>query len=419
MFALADCNNFFVSCERVFHPELRNKPVIVLSNNDGCAISRSNEAKALGIKMGAPLFQIKDLVARNHVAVFSSNFALYGDMSDRVQETLRQMAPAIEVYSIDEAFLDLRGMEGKDLEAFAREASARCLKHTGIPVSVGVAPTKTLAKIASKCCKEDPALRGGFFLSEKAAIEEVLKRFPIDDVWGIGRQHTARLKFFGVKTAFDFTRLPAEWIRQQMNITGWHTQQELLGFPCIDFAYTMPPKQQICVSRSFAKEIRDYNQLAEQISLFTSMVCEKLRKQKSVCHQVLVFLLTDRFKPNNIHPFESRMVTFPVATDSTLEINTRVLSCLSSFYHKGYGYKKGGVILTSLSPNQSVQLDLYDSTDRQKHTRLMKTMDKINTQIAPGLIGVGSQSPDGVIMNRRHLSPQYTTRWSDILTVKA
>ncbi len=419
MYALADCNNFFVSCERVFHPELRDKPVIVLSNNDGCAISRSNEAKALGIKMGEPLFQVRDLVARHRVAVFSTNFALYGDMSDRVQETLRQMAPAIEVYSIDEAFLDLRGMENQDLGAFAREASARCLKHTGIPVSVGVAPTKTLAKIASKCCKEDPALRGGFFLNGKAATEEVLKRFPIDDVWGIGRKHAARLRSCGVKTAYDFTQLPADWVRKQMNITGWHTQQELMGHSFIDFAYALQPKQQICVSRTFAKEIRDYDKLAEQISLYTTMVCEKLRRQHSVCDQVMVFLMTDRFDPKNTHPFESRMVTFPVATDSTLEINTRVLNCLSSFYHKGYGYKKGGVVLTSLAPNQSVQLDLYDATDRQKHTRLMRTMDKINTQIAPGLIGVGSQSLDGVVMNRRHLSPQYTTRWSDILTVKA
>ena len=414
MYALADCNNFFVSCERVFNPGLNDRPVVVLSNNDGCVVSRSNQAKALGIAMGVPLYQVKEILNRHNVAVLSSNYALYGDMSKRVHATLRQLVPAIEIYSIDEAFLDLRGLEHTDLEGFAINASALCLKNTGIPVSVGVAPTKTLAKIASKWCKNRPELKGGYFLHRQDDRERILKITPVEDIWGIGRRFSRMLYDHSVHTAFDFTCLPAEWVKTKMSITGLRTWKELQGEPCIDFSDHVPPKKQLCISRSFAKEIFDYEKLAGQVSLFTSMVCEKLRKQESACQQAVVFVLTNRFKTDVPQQAESRIVTFPVATSSTLEVNRAVLKELSFLFRKGYGYKKAGVVLTGIIPRDAVQLHLYDTTDREKHARLMQVMDEINTGIGRGTLALATESAEGIRMNRQLLSPQYTTRWSDI-----
>ena len=233
MFALADCNNFFASCERVFRPDLQGKPVIVLSNNDGCAVARSNEAKALGIKMGDPLFKIRDIVNKHKIAVFSGNMALYGDMSQRVRWVLEDFAPSIEVYSIDEAFLDLRGMENIDFDKYAKTISKRCYKMTSIPVSVGIAPTKTLAKIASKLCKQYPRLKGGCYMHRPEDIEKVLRKYPIEDVWGIGRRTTTKLKLMGVYTAYDFTQMSESRVRSLFSITGLRTWKELQGIPCI------------------------------------------------------------------------------------------------------------------------------------------------------------------------------------------
>jgi DNA polymerase V len=418
MYALADCNNFFVSCERVFNPGLNGRPVVVLSNNDGCAVSRSNEAKALGIKMGVPLYQIRDIVEKYRVAVFSSNFALYGDMSGRVHMTLQQLAPAIEIYSIDEAFLDLRGMEHTDLDAFAKKTSALCLRNTGIPVSIGVAPTKTLAKVASKVCKSRPELQGGYFLHEQEQIERILPTIAVEDIWGIGRRYARMLHGYGIHTAAAFVSLPPDWVQKQMSIVGLRTWKELRGESCIEFSDHVPPKKQICISRSFAREICDFDALSQQVSLFASMVCEKLRRQKSASYQAIVFLLTNRFKENVPQQCESRMITFPVATSSTLEINKAVLKELRVLYKKGYGYKKAGVVLTGIIPEEAVQLDLYDTTDRMKHSRLMKVMDEVNTRIGRGTLSVATESAEGIRMNRQRLSPQYTTKWSDIPLVK-
>ncbi len=251
MYALADCNNFFASCERVFCPELNGKPVIVLSNNDGCAVARSNEAKALGIKMGDPLFKIRDIVERNHVHVFSGNFALYGDMSRRVQEVLMNYSPSIEVYSIDEAFLDLDGLD-LDLDKYAKEISRECWKQTSIPVSVGIAPTKTLAKIASKLCKRYPKLRGGCYMHRPQDIEKVLKNFPAEDVWGIGRRMMRKLEAMGVKTAWDYASLPETTVRMLFHLPGYRTWKVLKGIPCIALEDMIEPRKTICVSRSFS-----------------------------------------------------------------------------------------------------------------------------------------------------------------------
>ena len=418
MYALADCNNFFVSCERVFNPGLNGRPVIVLSNNDGCAVSRSNEAKKLGVKMGVPVFQIRDLVQKHQIAVFSSNFVLYGDMSRRVQETLRAYAPAIELYSIDEAFLDFSGMEHQNLDALAKEISGACLRNTGIPVSVGVAPTKTLAKIASKLCKQYPKLRGGCYLHKPADIEKVLKKYPIDDVWGIGRQYTKKLKALGINTAYEFTQLSALRVQKMMGITGLRTWKELRAEACIEFMQANPPKQQICVSRSFSKEISDIKELALQVSMFCAMACEKLRKQDSHCYQALVFIMTNPHKEDSPRHFESTLVTFQVATSSTLEINRAVLQALQRIFKPSFAYKKAGVILSEIVPDSAVQGSLFDQLDRAKHQRLMKVVDKINKKNGYSSVAVATQSLEGIKMNRQHLSPQYTTKWSDIIKVK-
>ncbi|MCI2082980.1 MAG: Y-family DNA polymerase [Bacteroidales bacterium] len=419
MFALADCNNFFVSCERVFRPDLERSPVLVLSNNDGCVISRSNEVKALGVKMGVPVYQIRDAIERNHITVFSSNFTLYGDMSDRVHLTLLQMVPDIEIYSIDEAFLDLRGMENTDMDLLAKKISKTCRRNTGIPVSVGVAPTKTLAKIASKLCKTYPKLQGGCYMNRPEDIEKVLKKFPVNDVWGIGRKHNAFLSMLNIKSAADFAALNPEFVEKQFSITGLRTWRELHGEPCIGFTNEVPAKQQICSSRSFSKEIYELEPLCKQVSLFVSMVCEKLRKQGGVCNQAMVFVLTNRHRQNLPQQFEEKMVTFQVATDSTLEINAAIMKALPRLFRKGYGYKKAGVILSEISSGKAVQSALFDAVDHGKHGRAMKAMDYINAKEGKNKVAVASQDPEGIRMNRNHLSPQYTTKWSDILVVNS
>ena len=314
MFALADCNNFFASCERVFRPDLQGKPVIVLSNNDGCAVARSNEAKALGIKMGDPYFKIKHIVEKHGVAVFSGNMDLYGDMSQRVRWVLEEFAPAVEVYSIDEAFLDLRGINNIDFDAYAKTISARCWKMTSIPVSVGISPTKTLAKIASKLCKQYPKLRGGCYMHRAQDIEKVLRKFPIEDVWGIGRRSAAKLHERHIKTAFDFTLLPESAVQGIMGITGVRTWKELQGIPCIEFEDGFEAKQSICVSRSFSSEIYDLKELQEQIANFASSMAEKLRKQHSVTSEMAVFAYTNRFKENQPQTHSSSLVSFATAT---------------------------------------------------------------------------------------------------------
>mgnify|MGYP002579076868 FL=1 len=418
MYALADCNNFFVSCERLFRPDLNGRPVIVLSNNDGCAIARSNEAKALGIGMGAPLFKIADIVRRNHVVVFSGNMALYGDISRRVQQTLMEFTPAIERYSIDEAFLDLRGMETADFDALAKEISRRCLRNTGIPVSVGIAPTKTLAKIASKLCKRYPKLRGGCYMYRPEDVEKVLRRFPVEDVWGIGRRFSKRLIELGIKTAYDFTTLSPEWVRAQMSVTGMRTWRELRGEACIGFEDGFQAKQSICTSRSFATEIYEFDALAEQVAKFASMTAEKLRRQHSACNQMTVFAWTNRFKEDwTSNRGNSCVTAFETATDSSIEMVKASRAALGEIFARGCGYKKAGVIATLIIPKDGVQANLFGETDIQRHDRLMRAMDAINGRLGHDSVIVASQGFGDVRNQHQHRSPRYTTEWSDIPTV--
>ena len=415
MFALADCNNFFASCERVFRPDLNGKPVIVLSNNDGCAVARSNEAKALGIKMGDPYFKIRPIVEKYGVAVFSSNFSLYGDMSHRVQEVLRGFAPAVEQYSIDEAFLDLRGMHIDDPDAFAKSISAACRRFTGIPVSVGIAPTKTLAKIASKLCKQYPKLRGGCYMHRPQDIEKVLRRFPVADVWGIGRRSVKKLEAMNIRTAWDYAMLPENAVRKQFALPGWRTWAELRGTPCVEFEDMIEPKQSICVSRSFAKEITEPGLLCEQVANFAESAVQKLRSQQSLALEMAVFAFTNRFKENAPQTYGSRLVVFPDATDDHRTLVSAAVKAAREVFSQGYGYKKAGVVITKLiQASDHVGSIFADEKADNRDARLSESIDAINRTYGRGAILFGVQGDGRIKMSREHQSPHYTTLWSDI-----
>lgn len=418
MFGLCDCNNFFVSCERVFDPSLEGRPVVVLSNNDGCVVSRSNEAKAIGIKMGQPLFQIRDFVKRHGVVVRSSNYHLYGDMSHRVMSILKQHVPAIEIYSIDEAFLQLDGIPEERLKLFGEELACTVRRSTGIPVSIGMSHTKTLAKIASKLCKRYPKLNSACLMTRDEDIRKVLGTFPIGDVWGIGRRQVKMFRECNINTAGEFRELGEQWIDNRMNITGKRTWLELKGIPCIEFSHETADRMSIMVSRSFSKELYGLEELNETITTFAGIAAEKLRKQKSVAQEMQVFIFTNRHRDDQPQYYECGEVFFPTATDSTLEIVKAATAELRRIYRKGYGYKKSGVRLSHITPATAVQASLFDGIDRSKHKRLMETIDRINAGAGRGGVRLVSQGEITDHTNREHLSPQYTTRWEDILVVK-
>lgn len=421
MFALADCNNFFASCERVFRPDLQGKPVIVLSNNDGCAIARSNEAKALGIKMGAPFFKIRDIVRRHNVAVFSGNMALYGDMSQRVRWVLEEFAPGIEVYSIDEAFLDLRGMKNIDFDAYAKRISAQCLKMTSIPVSVGIAPTKTLAKIASKLCKQYPKLRGGCYMHRPQDIEKVLRKFPIEDVWGIGRRTAPKLKARGVNTAYEFTQMPEGVVRMMLGIGGVRTWKELRGIPCLEFEDGFEAKQSICVSRSFSSEIYEVKELQEQIANFASAMASKLRKQQSVTSEMVVFAYTNRFREDVPQTHANTLVPFITPTAEERIIIAQAVSAAKTLFKQGFGYKKAGVIATKIVSEKHVMHSLFEDREAvEREHKITSALDAINAAFGKGTIKLAVQGSGEIKSSSENQSPHYTTRWSDIplVTVK-
>ena len=418
MFALADCNNFFASCERVFRPDLQGKPVIVLSNNDGCAVARSNEAKALGIKMGDPLFKIRDIVNKHKVAVFSGNMALYGDMSQRVRWVLEDFAPSIEVYSIDEAFLDLRGMQNIDFDQYAKNISKTCYKMTSIPVSVGIAPTKTLAKIASKLCKQYPRLQGGCYMHRPEDIEKVLRKYPIEDVWGIGRKTVYKLKLMGINTAYDYTTLSESRVRSLFNITGLRTWKELQGTPCIEFEDGFEAKQSICVSRSFSSEIYDVKELQEQIANFSASMAEKLRKQCSVVSEIVVFAYTNRFKENEPQTHGSALISFITPTADVRTIVSKAVEGVRELFKKGYGYKKAGVVASKITSEKSIMHSLFEDTEAtEREHKITSVLDNINKTFGKGTIKLAVQGSGHIKSSSDNQSPHYTTLWTDIPTV--
>ncbi len=415
MYALADCNNFFASCERVFRPELNGKPVIVLSNNDGCAIARSNEAKALGVKMGDPYFKLKPLIEAGGVAVFSSNFALYGDMSRRVQEVLRTFSPAVEPYSIDECFLDLSGMERVDFDALAKQISKECWKETSIPVSVGIAPTKTLAKIASKLCKKYPKLKGGCYMHRSEDIEKVLRRFPAEDVWGIGRRSMKKLDGMGVRTAWDFTQLHESTVRTLFQLPGFRTWKELRGIPCIEFEDMIEPRQSICISRSFSHDVTDLEEFTGQITTFAGKAVEKLRAQDSYAAEMIVFAITNRFKEYLPQSSGGHYVVFPDPTQDYRKVVVAAAEAARFLFREGYAYKKGGVVFTRIEQREAHVRSLFaDERAQERDERLSGAIDAINRSLGPGSVLFGVQGDGRFHMTQEHKSPHYTTLWSDL-----
>lgn len=413
MFGLVDCNNFYASCERVFNPALNGKPVVVLSNNDGCVIARSNEAKALGIKMGIPAYQIKDLVSSQGIAVFSSNYTLYGDMSGRVMSILADLAPELEVYSIDEAFLNLEGI--KDLTTIGDKIINKVTRGTGIPVSLGVACTKTLAKVANKFAKKYPAYNRLCIIDSEEKRIKALQLFEINNVWGIGRKQAAKLEKQGVKTAYDFTQLPETWVRKNMTVTGERTWKELRGISCIDLESAPPPKKQICTSRSFGKMLTDIETIAEAIATHASACARKLREQKSFARSLIVFIHTNNFREDLPQYWKNTLVHLPVPTNDTQEIVHYALAGLKNIFVNGYQYKKAGVIITEIT--EGAQLGLFDHIDRDKRERLMQAVDKINGEhghnIKLAIQGTGRDWK----LKQEQLSGHYTTDLNQIINV--
>lgn len=419
MIGLADCNNFYASCERVFDPSLIGRPVVVLSNNDGCFIARSNEAKAIGIPMGAPAFEYKELLEKHRVAVFSANFSLYGDMSRRVMATLNQFTPDMEVYSIDEAFLSLRGFERLDLEEYARKIAKTVVKNTGVPVSIGIAPSKTLAKIANKLAKRNPGSENVFVLSATDQIENALKKYPVEEIWGIGRSYGDLLSRHGIRTAFDLTRADRNWIKKNMSVVGLKLVEELRGFPRFKLETLPDPKKTICTSRSFGAPIKEYTPLEEAVSTFASRCAEKLRRQKTCAGMVLVFLHTNAFRTDLPQYARHIAVQLPVATNSSFEIVKYAAKGLKAIYQKGFDYKKAGVLVTEIVPDNSVQTGLFDSVPRERHDRIMNVMDSLNNKYGRDHVKIGSQGFGRKWKLRQEkLSPCYSTRLNDVVLIK-
>lgn len=418
-YGLCDCNNFYASCERVFDPSLEGRPVVVLSNNDGYVIARSNEAKSLGIAMGQPFFQLRETIRRADVAVFSANFPLYGDMSRRVMGVLRRLVPATEVYSIDEAFLDFTGMDDADFDALGHRIARTVRRHTGIPVSIGIAPTKTLAKIASKLCKRYPKLDGACFMHRPEDIRKVLGRFPVNDVWGVGPRWGRMLAEQGVCTAWDFAQLPREWVRRRMGVTGLRTWCELHGEACIGFEEHPADRKRIATTRTFDRDTEDFGELHRRIARYAALCAAKLRAQGSVCGAVSVFLLTNRFREDRPRHYEHVVLPLSVPADSTLELTARAVEGLRRIYRRGVAYKRAGVILSDILPRCGFQGDLFDATDRAKHDRLMAAVDALNAAYGRHRVVTAAEGCGPLPQHRDRLSRPFTTDWEGLLRVKA
>ena len=413
MYALIDCNNFYVSCERVFNPSLLNKPVVVLSNNDGCVISRSNEAKQLGIPMGAPAFENEHIFKRNNVQVYSANFALYGDMSRRVMSILSNYSPAQEIYSIDECFLDLSGMNTNLIE-YGLKIREQVGKWTGIPISIGIAPTKSLAKAANRIAKKFPQLGGVHLIDNDELRIKALKWLPVEDVWGIGRRYSKRLSEMGIKTAYDFTQLPAPTVRSMMTIVGERLQKDLKGIPSIEMEEP-ELKQAIATTRTFEKKYFTFIEIKERIVAFTSMSAEKLRKQNSLCTGMVVFSETSRFeKPSSFYSKHDK-IKLPFPTNSTIELIEFAVESLKRIFKTGYGYKRAGVMLYNFVQSGELQPSLFENSN-PKHKKLMEVIDKLNEKL-PDAVHTASFDKRHK-MKQERLSRKFTTNLNEILEVQ-
>jgi DNA polymerase V len=414
LFALLDCNNFFVSCERVFNPKLRNKPVVVLSNNDGCVVARSNEAKAVGIGMGEPFFKCRDKLMAHKVFIYSANFPLYGDLSGRVMQIASQFTDDLEIYSIDEAFL---GIDEKDPYAYASLVRESVKRDTGMPVSIGVAPTKTLAKAANAIAKKQK-LSGVFCLIDQADIDHWLSDFPVGDIWGIGYQKSDFLKRHGIETALQLKNMPDTWIKQNLTVISLKTVWELRGIPCLDSQDNRDEKRAITTSRSFGKDVRSYEDLAEPIAAYVANAAEKLRSQQSVCGYLQVYVATNRFKKDSYYANAAGIDITP-PTAYTPDLISIAHNLLKKIYRDGCGYKKAGVILSNLQPQSTDQNFLFDKTyHNSRKQKLMDVVDRINNKSNSGKIFIAAEGMKQEWYNETYKSQGFTTRWDQLLEIK-
>jgi len=419
--ALIDVNNFYVSCERVFNPQLVGKPVVVLSNNDGCAVARSNEVKALGVGMGAPWFKFKDLAKQHGIIALSSNYALYADMSNRVMSILREYSPDQEIYSIDESFLDLTGFKTRDLIQYAQHMRQRILQWTGLPVCVGIGATKTLAKLANHCAKKRPQLNGVCNFNTMATydLDQLLAEIEVGEIWGVGRKLAPKLVALGYQSALNLKQASPEALRQQFSVVMEKTIRELNGTVCIELEEISPPKKQILSSRSFGHPVRDYNSLAESITLYMSRAAEKLRRQQSFAGSAYVYIRTSPFKPDNSFYSNGLTIPLPTPTDDTRQLVNVVLWGLKQIYRPHFHYAKAGVMLSELVPAEGVQTDLFSQMQGTlKSDALMTTIDQINRKMGKDAIKLASEGfRKPWKMKQENKSPSYTTSWDDVPVV--
>ena len=419
MYALVDCNNFYVSCERVFNPGLRGKPVIVLSNNDGCAISRSDEAKVLGIEMGAVTHLMKEKIEQHGVKMFSSNYTLYGDMSDRVMKTLSTFVPRMEIYSIDEAFLDMSNMPYIDLLQLGSKIKTTIFKNTGIPVCVGIAPTKALAKMANRYAKKKNKAVGVHWAANQYLIDEMLEYTNVEDVWGIGRQYALMLNRNGIKTAMAFTNAPEDFVRSTMSVVGLRLHKELKGIPTIAWEFEPPAKKNICTGRSFGTMITNKKLIQEAMSNYAATCALKLRNQKSSAQEIKVFVHTNPHRTQDEQYFHSVVIQFETATNSTPEIIKYALKGFEVIFKEGIKYMKCGVELKGFVPEENVQLNLFSSKDNTKNKKAVVALDKINKSLGKDLVRFGIQGFGRKYKARAaHLSPCYTTNIQEVIKIK-
>ena len=399
--ALVDCNSFYVSCERLFNPKIQKKAVVVLSNNDGCVISRSREAKDLGIKMGEPYFKVKELVKKNKVEVYSSNYALYGDISRRVMKVLKTFSPKVEIYSIDEAFIDLSFIDEKGVEDYGREIRSRVLKWTGIPTSVGIASTKTLSKVANHIAKKEKA--GVIYLNTN--IDEKLKKFPIEDVWGVGKQLSKFYHNNNISNAYDLKNVSNTWVKKGTNVLGAKTAMELRGIPCIDLQIDQEKRKNCCVSRSFGRKVKALNELEESVITHCLNAAEKIRADDQIAKTITVFIRTSPFDKNRRYYSNSKTIDLAIPTSNSIELIKNAVKALTDIYKYGYAYQKAGIILSGLKDANQNDQNLLTPLLENKSKKLMKAIDYTNTKYGRYAISIAQAGlSKGWKMRREHSS---------------
>ena len=421
VFALVDCNNFYASCEKLFRPDLANKPVVVLSNNDGCIIARSKEAKKLGIKMGLPVFQVRDLLQKHQIVAFSSNYALYADISQRVMSTLESLAPRVEVYSIDEAFLDLTGIAySQGLTEFGLDVRRIVQKHIGITVCVGIAPTKTLAKLANHAAKTWPKTGGVVDLTSTERQRKLLAILPVDEVWGIGSKLTKRLQQLDINTALQLADADPKFIRQHFSVVVERTVRELNGESCIAIEDVAPTKKQIVSSRAFGERITDKQHMQEAISEYVSRACKKLRQERQEAKHLTVFLRTSPFSDKDAPYSASKSIELDSPSSDTRQFLKKAMQLLDSLWMNGYRYAKAGIMLADFYDPGVYQPSLFDEPLVQKETdqKLMQLIDDLNSKHGKALWFASQGTKQGWSMKRELLSPAYTTNWHELPMVR-